>query len=249
MFTKMFAAAALLALTVSSAQGSTILNAVVFDANDYNLNFGESPNVGEDFETLGSNLGEGEVGADFATAVGTFNTLGGVGSGGTVTKLSGNTGSMLALRDANVFGRTNNAPLDGHWFLDTNDTFGMQWDVNISDQAFNQVSFVIQDFSDTGAFVRITAGGEELELRTGKKLSDGAAKVIVIDFGQEMTDATIILGNYTTIGGEVFKNNDGFSIDGLQVRMSAVPLPMPILMLGTAIAGLGVIRRRKARTA
>lgn len=247
MLKKVLAAAGLMAAMTTGANASTLISVSIFDAVTYNSDFGQGSNVAEDFEQLGAVRGEGEVGASLDTAVGTFTTLGGEGSGGTVSGLPDNNGKQLALRDGNVFGRTNNAPLIGDWFLDSNDTFGMSWEVSLGGAAFNSLSFVLQDASDSGAFMRISAGGADFETRTGNKLADGNAKLVVIDFGEALTEATVLLGNYTVSEGNEFERNDGFSVDGMQV--SAVPLPAPILMLGTALAGFGVMRRRQKRKA
>ena len=234
------AVAVTMACTVG-AQAATI-SVSTFDAGAYNSSFGAPNHVGEDFENLGATRGEGEVGPSLGTAVGTFESLGGVGSGGSVT----GTGEELALRDGSLFGRTNTVPQGGSWFLDSNDTWGMKWTVDIG-SLFDQLSFVLNDGSDQGAFLRITAGGESKELRTGGKLPNGNARTVVIDFGQQVSTAEIVLGNYTTSGGERFKLNDGFSVDGVDV--SAVPLPASVLLLGVAMGGLGWAGRRKARQA
>ncbi|WP_299778109.1 VPLPA-CTERM sorting domain-containing protein [uncultured Roseobacter sp.] len=230
------AVAATLACT-AGAHAATI-TVSTFDAGSYNSSFGAGGNVGEDFETLGNTMSEGEVGASLSTAVGTFESLGGEGSGGSVI----GDGTELALRDGSVFGRTNTVPQGGTWFLDSNDTWGMKWTVDIGG-LFDKLSFVLNDGSDQGAFLRITAGGDSKELRTGGKLPNGNARTVVIDFGQNVSTAEIILGNYTTSGGERFKLNDGFSIDGIDV--AAVPLPASVLLLGAAMGGLGWAGRRK----
>ena len=242
-FLKTVSAAAIVLVSTASAQASSI-TVSIFDAASYNAGFGLAPTVGEDFEQLGRTLGEGEVANGFGTAVGTFSTLGGTGGGGTVTGLPGNTGESLALRDGNVFGRENTVPTGGSWFLDSNDTWGMSWDVSIGSK-FDAISFILNDASDVGAFLRISAGGMVEELRTGSKLPDGNAKLVVIDFGQQMSSANIVLGNFSSLGGNQYRLNDGFSVDGIQV--SAVPLPASVLMLGAAIGGLGFAGRRKAR--
>jgi len=227
------------------AQAATITVSVL-DAADFNSGFASGSNVGEDFEALGASNGEGEVDDGFATAVGTFSTLGGTGTGGTVTGLPGNTGEKLALRNGNVFGRENITPAGGNWFLDSNDTWGMKWDVALAgDQAFTRVLFALSDASDVGAFLRITAGSDSVELRAAgdPTLQNGNDKLVIVDFGAAVTSAMIELGNFTTSGGDTFKKNDGFSIDGLQV--AAVPLPAAGLLLLGGLGGLAALRRRR----
>lgn len=217
---------------------------------DFVVGSGAFP-AGEDFETLGQSMGEGEVGSDFATSVGTFNTLGGTGSGGTVTGLGGNTGEELALRDGDTYGRVNTVPTSGVWYLDSNDTNGMAWDVETG-SAFDTVVFTLVDGSDTGAYLRISAGTASYEQRVGNALSNGNASIVVVSFGAMMDSALIEIGNYT--GSNALRTNDGFSIDGLRVgtmedpqNPSPIPLPASGLLLAGAL-GFAGWRGRKART-
>lgn len=234
------AVAATMAFAYSA--NATTISVSTFDAGSYNSSFGAAGNLGEDFETLGATLGEGEVGSSLSTSVGSFESLGGTGNGGSVI----GSGTELALRDGSLFGRTNTVPQGGTWFLDSNDTWGIKWSVNTG-SLFDKLSFVINDGSDQGAFLRIVAGGESKELRTGGRLPNGNARTVEIDFGQRVSSAEIVLGNFFTSGGQRFKSNDGFSIDGIAV--AAVPLPASVILLGAAIGGLGWAGRRKARKA
>jgi hypothetical protein len=52
------------------------------------------------------------------------------------------------------------------------------------------------------------------------------------------------LVNYTAFGGGTLARNDGFSVDGAQVRLSAVPVPAAGLLM---IAGLGALAAVRAR--
>lgn len=239
MMNKVFAIA--VTLTCACTANAATISVSTFDAGSYNSTFNTQGSRGENFEALGSTRGEGEVGASLLTTVGTFASLGGNGTGGSVI----GSGTQLALRDGSVYGRTNTAPKGGTWFLDTNDTWGINWVVDIG-RMFNKVAFVLNDASDAGAFLRINAGGQAQELRTGGGLANGNALAILIDFGQAVSTAQITLGNYSRSGGNTYKLNDGFSIDGIQV--APVPLPASMLLLGAAIGGLGWIGRRKVRT-
>jgi hypothetical protein len=215
----------------------------------------------QDFEALGTAGGRREVGT-LATNVGTFKTLGGTGTGGTV-KDSGNnttvtnTGTQLALRNGTVYGRTNVAPTGGAWFLDSNDTFGMRWDVSLGGGLFNKLVFALTDATDVGAFLRIIIDGQIEEVLNKNIYSNGVTKLVVVDFGKAVKEATIELANFTNAAPPVCTRvtscrdpkllNDGFSIDGIQV--SAVPLPAGVLLLGSALAGFGALKRRRAARA
>lgn len=239
-------AAAAFAVAASAASGAITIGA--FDAGTYNPGFGQPPNVGEDFETLGANGGEREVGFDgspFDTGtVGTFETLGGTGTGGT-TSPAWNTGTGLALRDGNVFGRANTTPDNGAWFLDSNDTFGLEWIVSLATgQAFDRILFTLSDAADTGAFVTVTDGDDTVSLQNQ---GNGSVKLIDITFDTPVTEAKITIENFRNSSEAENKTNDGFGIDGIQV--SAVPVPASILSLGLGLAAIGAGFSRRRRTA
>jgi len=240
---KVLIAGCVAALWSASAHALTI-NVIEYDQASHASIYGTG--IFEGFESHGAAHGEGEVSNGFSTSVGTFSTLGGVGSGGTVSGLSGNTGSMLALREGDVFGRENVSPDSGSWFLDSNDTWGLSWDVALAGgKSFSKLMFALTDASDAGGFLRITAAGESYEVRTGGRLSDGNTQLVTIDFGAPTNSAEISLANYSELGGEGAFLNDGFAIDGIQV--AAVPLPPSVLLLGGALFGLGFVAYRRKR--
>lgn len=208
----------------------------------------------QDFEALGAAGGRREVGT-LATNVGTFKTLGGKGTGGTVTDTGNNTavtntGTQLALRNGTVYGRKNVSPTGGAWFLDSNDTFGMRWDVSLGGGLFNKLVFALTDATDVGAFLRIIVDGKVEEVLDKNVYSNGVTKLVVVDFGQALKSATIELANFTKVVDGKPLLNDGFSIDGIQVaQVSAVPLPAGVLLLGSALVGFGALKRRRAARA
>ncbi|KPP84968.1 MAG: putative extracellular protein [Rhodobacteraceae bacterium HLUCCA08] len=234
-------AALVLGATAVSAASITV---EPFDPASHNTV--PSRNVFQDFETLGQAGGEREIANGFATNVGTFSTLGGLGSGGTVVPLPGPDaihGNQLALRTGNVYGRDNTSPGGGAWFLDSNDTHGMVWDLALAGGgAFSRVSFTLTDAADVGAYLRISTGSDSHEMRSDDKLDNGNEVLVTIDFGGPVTGAQIILANYQANGID-YRRNDGFSIDGIQV--APIPLPAAVSLLAAALAALGLVGRRR----
>lgn len=213
-----------------------------FNAGNYNsIVSGYGTAIVEDFESFA----EGNVANGFATSVGTFSTLGGTGSGGTVKYADfANDGSKLAVRDGNVYGRTSTtAALSGDRsddkFLDSNDTFGISWMVSLGGEKFNSLVLTLTDATDVGAIMRITVG-EDTYAFSG--LGNAAKKIVEIDFDGPIETASIFFGNWNRSGG--LKLNDGFSLDDIAV--SEVPLPASALLLLGGLAGLGAMRRKKA---
>lgn len=247
MIAKFLALAAFAATSALATSATAAVTISAFDKGAYNALYGSGTNIGEDFESFGPE-GEREVGFvgdPFSTAVGDFVTLGGKGSGGTVKGSAfDNTGYGLALRTGNVHGRSNQTPNGGAWYLDSNDTFGMEWTVKLAGgKAFDRILFTLTDAADQKAFVRVLDGeGGSDELITA---ADGAVKLVEIVFGSAVTEATVRIENLISRNSTETLTNDGFSVDGLQV--AAVPLPAAGLLLATALGGICVAgRRRKA---
>lgn len=221
-----------LALSAGIASAATI-TVEAFDGSSYANGFGTGGFVGENFEAAGTALGEGEVGLNFSTSVGVFNTGGGTGSGGTVSQLPGNTGQFLALRDGNVFGRSDQ--VGGTYFLDSNDTLGVNWFASTG-SVFNTVMFVLTDHGEFSSLT-VNAGGASQEI-AGLRGSTSQLVTIVYDTAQ--TASLITLDQ---------ARNDGFSIDGAQIGLAPVPLPASGLLLLAGLGGIAVARRRARATA
>jgi len=212
------AAALASTLTFTAAQASTTISVTTFDEADFQtmLNGFASSTV-EDFESITV----GQKTSPFSTAVGTFSTLGGTGSGATVSGTADSDGTDLYVRGANTFGRENTTP-GGSNFLDSNDTFGVKWVVDIGSM-FDRIMFTLSDASDTGANLTILADGTSLETFFDGQ-SNGKTDTILISFD--------------------FVTNDGFGLDDLTVG-AAVPLPPAVAMLGAGVVALGALRRRR----
>jgi hypothetical protein len=245
---RLLATAVAFALTAGVAQAATI-QVSTFSVSDYNTALGTlGPSVvKEDFESYGV----GNVNDGFPTAVGTFKTMGGTGTGGTVTDPNPDLdGSKLAIRTGTVYGRSsttdllaglNDNPNDGvkDKFLDSNDTFGIEWLVNIGSM-FDKLIFVLTDATDVGATMTITAPGATPYVFSG--LGNANRQLVVVDFGGAVNSASISFFNTNNRGKPLL--NDGFSLDDIAV--SAVPLPAPAFMLLAGLAGLAAMRRKRA---
>lgn len=175
-----------------------------------------------------------ELSGGFSSAlVGDFTTLGGDGSGASVI----GDGQDLGLRNKPNYGRMNTTA-GGKWFLDSNDTLGVGWDVSTGG-LFNAVAFTLSDAADTGATLSVFADGVLLE--SFLKQKNGVADFIVIAFSQMVSGASIRLSNS--------KLNDGFAIDDATVGVAAVPLPPAAALLVGGLAAMGWFGRRRRAAA
>ncbi len=250
---KLAAGAVAFALSAGLAQAATI-SVSTFSVAAYNTELAALGPVvvQEDFEGYKvGNVGNGTGDPGFVTAVGTFKTMGGVGSGGTVTDPNPDLdGSKLAIRTGDVYGRSSTTdllagfsdnPNDGNRdkFLDSNDTFGIRWLVNIGSM-FDRLIFVLTDATDVGATMTIKTDGASPYVFSG--LGNANRQLVVVDFGGAVNFAEISFFNTNKSGKPLL--NDGFSLDDIAV--SAVPLPAPAFMLIAGLAGLAAFRRKRA---
>lgn len=181
------------------------------------------------------------------TAVGSFTTLGGLGTGGSVV----NGGHSLEVRGDNsmAFGRYDTSlpagSLGGNW-LDTNDTYGIEWTIGGVGK-FNAISFMVTDASDRGAAFSLDVGGQSFSSLAGGaagRTADGNIQYVMILLDEAVETLTVKLSHD--------RLNDGFGLDGAAVAHIA-PVPLPpaaALMLGGVAALAGLRRwRRKSATA
>lgn len=233
--------------TTLLAAGLAMLSAPVFAASITVSNFnagayngivsGYENVVTEDFE----GFSKGNVANGFATSVGTFSTLGGTGSGGTVTGAGFyNDGSLLAVRDRNVFGRrSTTSALSGdksdNKYLDSNDTYGISWMVSLGGSMFDSIALTISDAAEF-SMLQIGVGKE---LVTLSNFGGSSQKIVEINFDSAVSVASVFFAHTNRNG---LRTNDGFSID--DVAVSEVPLPASALLLLGGLAGLSRFRRK-----
>ncbi len=74
-------------------------------------------------------------------------------------------------------------PKPGNWFLDSNDTQGIRWDVSLGGGFFDKLIFALTDATDVGAFLRIIVNGEVEQVLNKNIYTDGTTKLVLVDFG------------------------------------------------------------------
>lgn len=233
---KTISLAAALSLAAGAASAASI-KVETYSQEAYEAYLSGKTSIVEDFENI---VPSSRQVSPVVTAVGTFDTLGGKGTG---TSVIGD-GTKLAVRTEgdNHSGRRNTTP-GGQFYLDTNDTFGLKWDVSFMNGAsFDSVAFSLTDAADNGARLVISAMGDVLDTLINEPNMN--QKFVVVSFEDMIDSAMIKLTN--TNGGGKPKTNDGFSIDDATVSVAAVPLPAAGLLLMGALGALGLRGRRKA---
>ncbi|MEM9909941.1 MAG: VPLPA-CTERM sorting domain-containing protein [Pseudomonadota bacterium] len=249
----LFAAMAFTIGLTAPAFSATIVTTHAYSQQNYmNLFNAMGKTVVENFESfvLTPSL-NGEPGAfqdqPIKTAVGEFYRESGTGSGGTVTRPNPDLdGTQLAVRNGNVFGRSDTTAdlfpdlrIRNGQYLDSNDVIDMSWNVNLGGAKFKRLIFVLSDATDVGSSLNIIAGDDKFTYTIpGREYGDGERRIVKIDFGQSVDTAQVAFENS--------KRNDGLSIDDIAINV--VPLPASVLFLGAGIAGLGLMRRRQKKT-
>lgn len=235
---KYLVAAALSAVVAGPAAAATI-SIESHNVARYNQATSLGQVASEDFE----GFTVGNVADGFMTGVGTFSTMGGVGSGGTV-KYAGfnNDGSLLAIRDGDVYGRHSTTQyMSGDSaddkFLDSNDTYGIQWNASAGGAMFNKLVVTVTDMAEFGARMQIMADGmveEILAKRNGRRM------LVTVKLDQAVSAASVF---FTHIDKNGKVKNDGFSLD--DASLSEVPLPASAFLLLGGLGGLAAYKRRK----
>jgi MYXO-CTERM domain-containing protein len=242
-----------LVLSVCFASMGSLASAATLQADNYaRSEFGAARNAMNDFLTgnriRGLETFEGHPAWNGAsgtsnprnTNVGSFTTLGGHGTGGAAV----NGGRSLEVRGDNTmpWGRyntdTTSNSLGGNW-LDTNDTYGMKWEVAGLGR-FDTLAFFLTDVADVGATFSIKVGDElfsDIAGSTGR-IANGSIHLIRIALDRAVENLTVELIHD--------RLNDGFGIDGATVvEVAPVPVPPAAALLVTGLAAFAGLRRRR----
>lgn len=208
----MLAAASVLCATGAGAM--TTVDIAVYDELTFPT-VQYSTYTGQDFEGIAG--GTQITDADLFN-VGTFNSIGGIGTGEAPMDLGcaddaasgGNAGEWstlcvgsVAAAGGAVHGRENVIPvIDGDRWLDTNDTHGILWDVGLAgNETFNQLSFTMQDATDQGAYVAVVAADLIIDTNGDGSISEDEFDA-AIDHGQigaELLVPAMSNGNIQTV--------------------------------------------------
>jgi hypothetical protein len=170
-----------------------------------------------------------------ATNVGSFTTLGGRGTGGTAIK----GGHGLEVRQDNMYEWGGRYGLESNKWLDSNDTYGMAWQVSGLD-TFNALTFFLTDVADVGAKFTIKVGETLSGIIVGEnaRTANGTIHLVRILLPEPVSNLLVELRHD--------RRNDGFGIDGVMVaRIAPIPVPPAAALLVSGVVLLAGLRRRR----
>ena len=149
---------------------------------------------------------------------------------------------MIESRATGEFGR-DKSKADGDFWLDSNDTQQVKWDLKGFDASFDGLGFYLVDANDNGATLIIRyKNNESKKIRIDTNLANGAVAYVSLKAHSSILGASLVFDNNgTDKKGESF-TNDGWSIDNVSVVK--VPEPTPIALLSLGLIGLLVARKR-----
>jgi hypothetical protein len=169
------------------------------------------------------------------TNVGSFTTLGGRGTGHSAIK----GGHGLEVRQESPFEWGRFDLEGGVKWLDSNDTYGMAWQVSGLD-TFNALSFFLTDVADVGAKFTIKVGETLSNIIIGEhgRTANGTIHLVRVLLPAPVSDLLVELRHD--------RLNDGFGIGGVTVaRIAPIPVPPAAALLVSGVVLLAGLRRRR----
>ena len=235
------------ALSIGCAAGAATVNFTAFAPSDVTgalaaadaLRQPGEISTNEDFESFdawGTNGGTQNP----TTSVGSITAIGGTGQG---TSVIGEATALQVRGDVPMAWNRINTTSGGTNWLDSNDTYGMKWEVGGLPK-FNALSFILTDVADQGGKFSITVGDTLFaDLLGGSgRLVDGGIYVFSILLPEAVNSLTVLLHNSTL--------KDGFGLDHIRVAdTTPIPLPPAALLIVAGMGMIAVVRRRRSPAA
>jgi hypothetical protein len=149
---------------------------------------------------------------------------------------------MIESTNTGEFGRELPKTSDDFW-LDSNDTQRVRWDLEGFDATFDGLGFYLVDANDNGASLIIRyKGGENKNIKINTGLSNGNVAYVSLNAHSSILGAYLIFDNNGKYSKEEKTTNDGWSIDNISVVK--VPEPTAIALLSLGLIGLLLARKR-----
>lgn len=135
-------------------------------------------------------------------------------------------------------GWVDNSQFFGRQYLDSGDVSSITLNHRLEEQELTSLFFFMLDVSDQFGKMILTLSDGEIYTVDG--LADPQANGLITFVGIQ-TDAGDFISK---INWEMTTDSDGFGLDNFGT-LNPVPVPASLLLLGSGLLGLGVLRRRK----
>jgi hypothetical protein len=149
---------------------------------------------------------------------------------------------MIESTGTGEYGRGIDKESEDFW-LDSNDTQRVRWDLEGFDPTFDGLGFYLVDANDYGATLILRyRSGENVNIKINTGLSNGNVAYVSLNAHSSILGAYLIFDNNGKDSKEEKTTNDGWSIDNVSVVK--VPEPTSIALMSLGIIGLLFARKR-----